>query len=83
VLSVPGFLILPDILQTDDLIAVVPERVLRGRMSGLRTFMPPLAIPRFSVIALWHPRLHKDPAHQWLRELLAATARDLQSAGST
>jgi DNA-binding transcriptional LysR family regulator len=79
VLSVPGFLILPDILQTGDLIAVVPERVLRGRMSGLRTFAPPLAIPGFSVIALWHPRLHKDPAHQWLRELLAATAGDLQT----
>ena len=80
VLSVPGFLILPDILQTDDLIAVVPERVLRGRMSGLRTFMPPLEIPGFSVVALWHPRLHKDPAHQWLRELLASVARDLRTS---
>jgi DNA-binding transcriptional LysR family regulator len=78
VLSVPGFLILPDILQTGDLIAVVPERVLHGRMAGLRTFEPPLAIPAFSVIALWHPRLHRDPAHRWLRELLAATARGLQ-----
>jgi len=79
VLSVPGFLVLPDILQIDDLIAVVPERVLRGRLAGLRTFAPPLPIPGFSVIAQWHPRLHKDPAHQWLRELLAATARDLQT----
>lgn len=74
VLSVPGFLILPDLLQTDDLIAVVPERVLRGRMAGLRTFAPPLDIPGFGVVALWHPRLHKDPAHKWLRELLAAVA---------
>jgi DNA-binding transcriptional LysR family regulator len=82
VLSVPGFLILPDILQTDDFIAVVPERVLRRRMSGLRTFTPPLVIPRFNVVALWHARLHKDPVHQWLRELLAATARDLQTLQS-
>jgi DNA-binding transcriptional LysR family regulator len=79
VLSVPGFLILPDILRSGDLIAVVPERVLRGRASGLRTFAPPLAIPSFNVVALWHPRLHRDPAHQWLRELLAATARELQA----
>jgi len=83
VLSVPGFLILPDILQTGDLIAVVPERVLRGRMSGLRTFAPPVAVPGFSVLAMWHPRLHKDPAHRWLRELLAATARELQTPRTT
>jgi DNA-binding transcriptional LysR family regulator len=78
VLSVPGFLVLPDILRTDDLIAVVPERLLGGRMSGLRSFAPPLAIPGFGVVALWHARLHQDPAHRWLREQIAATARDLQ-----
>jgi DNA-binding transcriptional LysR family regulator len=83
VLSVPGFLLLPDVLQTDDLIAVVPERVLRGRSAGLRTFAPPLAIPGFNVIAIWHSRLHKDPAHRWLRELLAATARGLQTSRTT
>jgi DNA-binding transcriptional LysR family regulator len=82
VLSVPGFLILPDILLADDLIAVVPERVLRGRMAGLRTFEPPLAIPKFKVVALWHQRLQQDPAHRWLRDLLALTARDLQPPNS-
>jgi DNA-binding transcriptional LysR family regulator len=74
VLSVPGFLVLPEVLATDDLIAVVPERVVRGRMSGLRTFTPPVPIPEFSVVALWHQRLHKDPAHRWLRGLVAETA---------
>lgn len=83
VLSVPGFLILPDILHTDDLIAVVPERVLRGRMSGLRTFVPPLEIPGFNIVALWHQRLHKDTAHRWLRELLASVARDLPALHAT
>jgi DNA-binding transcriptional LysR family regulator len=78
-LSVPGFLILPEILQTEDLIAVVPERVLDGHRSGLRTFAPPLPIPGFSVLALWHPRMQHDAAHRWLRELLAATAAPLSS----
>lgn len=77
-LSLSSFLILPDILQTDDLIAVVPERALDGRMSGLRTFVPPVEIPPFSVIALWHPRLTEDPAHRWLRELLVSVAKDLR-----
>lgn len=74
VLSAPGFLTLPEILKTDDLIAVVPERVLCGRMNGLRTFAPPIAVPGFDVVMLWHERLHRDPAHRWLRELLATTA---------
>jgi DNA-binding transcriptional LysR family regulator len=56
VVSAPGFLILPEILQTEDLIAVVPERVLRGRMAGLRTFAPPVPVPGFSVILLRHQR---------------------------
>jgi DNA-binding transcriptional LysR family regulator len=78
VLSVSGFLILSEILKTDDLIAVVPERVLAGRMTGLRAFTPPVAVPGFSVIALWHARLQKDPAHRWMRELLAQTAQGLR-----
>jgi DNA-binding transcriptional LysR family regulator len=78
VLSVSGFLVLPDLLRTGDLIAVVPERALRGRMTGLRTFEPPLTIAGFGVLALWHPRLHNDPAHRWLREMLAATASELR-----
>ena len=80
VLSAPGFLILPEILKTDDLIAVVPERVLRGRMAGLRTFAPPLKIPGFSVHALWHQRVHQDSAYRWLREQLALSVHTLRSA---
>ena len=80
VLSAPGFLILPEILKADDLIAVVPERMLRGRMAGLRSFAPPVAVPGFGVFLLWHQRLHKDPAHRWVRELLAATAQGLRTA---
>ena len=77
VLSAPGFLILPEILKTDDLIAVVPERVLRGRMVGLRTFTPPLTIPSFGVHVLWHQRVHQDSAYRWLREQLALAAQSL------
>jgi len=77
VLSAPGFLILPEILKTDDLIAVVPERVLRGRMAGLRTFAPPVAVPGFGVHVLWHQRVHQDSAYRWLRGLLGLTAHEM------
>jgi DNA-binding transcriptional LysR family regulator len=32
----------------------------------------------FSVILIWHRRMQNDPAHRWLRELLATTARELK-----
>ena len=33
--SVPSFLLVPDLLQTGDLIAIVPSRLVRGHESGL------------------------------------------------
>jgi DNA-binding transcriptional LysR family regulator len=76
-LSAPGFLILPEVLKTGDFIAIVPKRVLVERMAGLVTFVPPVRVPGFAVLMLWHARLHHDPAHRWLRTLLAETARDI------
>jgi DNA-binding transcriptional LysR family regulator len=57
--------------------------VLRGRAAGLRTFAPPVKVPGFSVVLLWHRRLQEDPAHRWLRELLAATAQGVRKATPT
>jgi DNA-binding transcriptional LysR family regulator len=34
-------------------------------------------VPGFDVIAVWHARMHQDPAHRWMRELLATIARRL------
>lgn len=75
VLSVPSFLLLPPLLQSSDLIAVVPQRLLDYQPPGLRTFAPPLDVPGFEVIAVWHARTHKDPAHRWLRDRLVAAVR--------
>ncbi|KPY11910.1 Transcriptional regulator [Pseudomonas savastanoi pv. nerii] len=32
---------------------------------------PPLSISGFEMLMLWPERLHRDPAHMWLRELMA------------
>jgi DNA-binding transcriptional LysR family regulator len=77
-LSAPGFLILPEVLKTGDFVAIVPERVLAGRMAGLAMFAPPIRVPGFAVVMLWHARVHHDAAHRWLRTLLAETARDIE-----
>ena len=73
--SVPSFLLLPALLQTDDLIAVVPRRLAALRSEGLVSFKLPVSVKGFDVIAVWHARVDKDPAHQWLRSKLARIAR--------
>ena len=73
--SVPSFLLLPALLQADDLIAVVPRRLTGFWSEELVSFTLPVAVKGFDVIAVWHARVDKDPAHQWLRGKLARIAR--------
>ena len=76
--SVPSFLAVPALLRASDLVAVLPERLLRGAAvaAGLRVFAPPVAVPGFDVIAVWHARVHRDPMHRWLRDRLARVAEE-------
>jgi DNA-binding transcriptional LysR family regulator len=79
-LSVPSFLVLPEILIATDLIAVVPRRLFAARSERLRTFELPVKLPSFDVIATWHRRMHHDPTHRWLRSnLQAVAARGVES----
>ncbi|ATM23643.1 LysR family transcriptional regulator [Raoultella ornithinolytica] len=71
-LSVSSFLVLPEILAISDMIAVVPRRLAK-MADGMRIAPPPLTIPGFSKSMAWHERSHRDPAQQWLRELLFRT----------
>ncbi|CAH6286331.1 HTH-type transcriptional regulator SyrM 1, partial [Klebsiella pneumoniae] len=56
-------------LRNSDLVAVLPERLVRGQ-SGLEVVEPPLAVAGFEMLMLWHERWHRDPAHQWLRQFI-------------
>jgi DNA-binding transcriptional LysR family regulator len=76
--SVPTFLLVPQMLEVEDLLAVLPRHLVAGRAGRLRVRPPPLEIPGFDVVAVWHRRLHGDPAHRWLRGRLAQTARRLR-----
>lgn len=72
--SVPNFLLVPEILQKDDLVALVPARLLTHNRR-LLVLEPPIPIPGFDVIAVWHPRMHNDTGHRWLRNSLAHSAQ--------
>jgi len=73
--SVPNFLLMPEILQTDDLVALVPSRLMREHGKTLVILRPPIEVPGFDVIAVWHPRVDKDVAHRWLRGCLVEAAK--------
>ena len=50
-----------------DLIATVPECHTTQLRSGLHSFPLPVPAREITVSMLWHPRLHADAAHRWLR----------------
>jgi DNA-binding transcriptional LysR family regulator len=71
-LSVPHFLFLSAVLEGSDLVAMVPSRLVRGN-TRLQVVDPPLELPGFEMLMLWPDRIHRDPAHQWLRDHIAGS----------
>ena len=73
VLKLPGFLGLPAILGSTDLVATLPQHIgeTLARTAGLKVWPCPLKIPSFTVKQYWHARYHHDPANRWLRGVCA------------
>ncbi|HXU31403.1 MAG TPA: LysR family transcriptional regulator [Thermoanaerobaculia bacterium] len=65
---VGGFSAALALARASDLIATVPERHTGILRAGMHTFPLPFPAPEVTVSMLWHPRLHADPAHRWLRD---------------
>ena len=64
---VGGFATALALSRASDLIASVPARHTGNLRDGMFSFPLPFAIPEITVSMLWHPRLHADLAHGWLR----------------
>jgi DNA-binding transcriptional LysR family regulator len=69
VVSVPSFVMLLDLVRSSDLVALVPRRVLQDA-TGLRVLAPPLEVPGFTKLLVWHARTHDDVAQRWVRSQL-------------
>ncbi|WP_431258823.1 LysR family transcriptional regulator [Roseateles chitinivorans] len=72
VLSAASFLFVPDIVSRSDLVALVPERLVKGRAAGLQVLTPPLPIEGFDIAMVWHERNQGHAAQRWLREQVLA-----------
>ncbi|MGO4448287.1 LysR family transcriptional regulator [Phyllobacterium sp. TAF24] len=74
VLSTPGFLMVPELIERSDMIALVPYRIARDRSQRLQILEPPLIVPGFNIAMVWHDRTTTHPVQRWLREKIAAIA---------
>jgi DNA-binding transcriptional LysR family regulator len=82
-LRVQPFLAAPWMIADSDLAVTLPRR-LAERVSGhlgLAISDVPLELGTFTISQIWHARRHRDPAHAWLREIIASEARTLDAAG--
>jgi DNA-binding transcriptional LysR family regulator len=69
--AVGGFSTALALVRDTDLVATVPESHTGSLRADLYTFALPFALPDITISLLWHPRLHADPAHRWLRGCIA------------
>ena len=70
---VGGFSTALGLARASELIASVPERHTGNLRAGMHSFPLPVPTPEITISLLWHPRLHADPAHRWMRSLVLDT----------
>ncbi|MCI1839478.1 LysR family transcriptional regulator [Achromobacter ruhlandii] len=77
-LTVPHFMAVGPVLQATDMIAVVPRRFAdcACKPFGLATAPCPVKIPESVINVFWHARNHREPANQWLRQVVAEQFAD-------
>ncbi|HLU64736.1 MAG TPA: LysR family transcriptional regulator [Kofleriaceae bacterium] len=81
--GVGSFLSAGWIVATSDLVLTAPRRLAQvfARTLPVRLLAPPLRVPGFTVVQVWHERHHGDPAHAWLRRQLALACKPVRGQG--
>jgi DNA-binding transcriptional LysR family regulator len=84
---VPTYANAMNVVRESDLLGLIPHSGLSNASttddaitSGLQHFELPVRTPQIKVSAIWHPRLHADPAHRWLRDTILAACKTARSA---
>ncbi len=75
VVSVPSVLVATRILETSNFVGVFSESLARREAHILRSYPLPIDIGKLQLVLAWHERTHVNPAHQWLRERIAAAMK--------
>lgn len=75
-ISVPTFSNLFELLESDNFLAFIPERLLGVQRQNVKVFDTSVAPPDLEVVATWHPRFNGDPRYKWLRNVLVEVTRE-------
>ncbi len=80
VMRVSHFSVVPFLLTGSRMVAMFPERLaLKFADLGLiRIAHPPIHFPPSDLSLAWHPRVHSDPGHVWLRRLIVSCMTDVR-----
>lgn len=81
--QVPSFLVAFSMAQQSDLVAVLPEayaqmerrRMVALGLPGPEIFELPFDTGDIVISLIWHPRMDRDPANRWLRDLVRECTR--------
>ena len=81
----PSAISVPAVVSRTDFLATVPEAIARvfAPLLGLRVLAPPLPLDDVRIGMYWHERMHQNPSHKWLRQLVRSVAEELAAAGGT
>lgn len=72
--SVQTYALAPPMVTGSDLLCTLPSRFLDLYTDRLEVFELPFETPTFALSAFWHPRMHEDAPHVWLRDQLVAVS---------
>lgn len=77
--SVTHFLAIPEVIAVTDYCATLPMLICRrlAHDPRLKILPTPADLGRFPVQMAWHVRYRQDPAHRWLRGLIAEVAAEV------
>ncbi|MEI2299374.1 LysR family transcriptional regulator [Ensifer sp. MJa1] len=80
-LALPHWSAAPGLVLGTDLVLTVARRILPNAAEAgpLTVFDPPFAIPPFAFRQIWHRRRDGDPAHRWVRDLIAGMLAPLEN----
>lgn len=70
-------------LRGTDLVATLPSLLCRGTMQEFAHCPAPVDTGQFAINLLWHRRMHRDPAHQWFRQLVRTAATAITARANT
>jgi DNA-binding transcriptional LysR family regulator len=68
-LTIPHFVSVGHLLRRTDMVTTVTERLAESLVEPFDlTFRPhPVDLPEVAINVFWHAKVHRSPAHQWMR----------------